>query len=171
MKSKKRGMFLEKILNKTINFYEQEQLALFHKKNVDIIFQSVSQNNNALKLENAFLSRKSTVDYYGVYQGKFIAFEAKSVEGNLLPFKNIPPHQINYLDKVIAHGGIGFFIIFFKESEKFFLLDHSHMQFLYHNQKSLSFNKAEQLGYQLELYYPGILDFLPIIKKHFQKNF
>ncbi|WP_337902552.1 Holliday junction resolvase RecU, partial [Mesomycoplasma ovipneumoniae] len=40
MNHKNRGMFLEKIINNTIEFYYQNDIAIFHKKNLDIGFKA-----------------------------------------------------------------------------------------------------------------------------------
>ena len=42
---------------------------------------------------------------------KYIDFEAKeSHNKTAFPLANIHPHQIEHLKRIIAHGGIGFFI-------------------------------------------------------------
>ncbi|MGY6171987.1 Holliday junction resolvase RecU [Candidatus Mycoplasma pogonae] len=161
--SKNRGMLLEKIINNSIHFYEKNNLAVFHKKNIDIVFQSVKKDNKDTKikkLENAFLSKKSTVDYYGIYKGKFIAFEAKSVEGNNLPLANIASHQLQYLRKIKMHLGYAFLIIYFKTHDKFYLLDINAIDSTDQKRKSLSLNEVAEYGIELELVYPGILDFV-----------
>ncbi|CRH45622.1 Holliday junction resolvase recU [Chlamydia trachomatis] len=89
---KNRGMLLETIINQTNEFYFKNDICLIHKKNLD----------------QAVISSKSSVDYYGIYKGKFIAFEAKSTELSILPLKNIKNHQIEYLNLIQKNGGIAF---------------------------------------------------------------
>ncbi|WP_244520539.1 Holliday junction resolvase RecU [Fictibacillus solisalsi] len=58
------------------------------------------------------------MDYNGVYEGYAIAFEAKSVSIDRFDLKNIHSHQIDYLQKVDALGGISFVLIEFRSSKQ-----------------------------------------------------
>ncbi|UVD81519.1 Holliday junction resolvase RecU [Mycoplasma iguanae] len=158
---KNRGMLLEKIINTTIDFYLKNGIAIFHKKNLDIVFGKVIKEDKAKKLEQTYLAKKSTVDYYGIYQGQFIAFEAKSVEGNILPLYNIKEHQIKYLEKINAHGGKAFLIILFKEKNAFFMLKPEYLR--HSSKKSINYEQIQKEGISLQLNYPGILDFVPLL--------
>jgi len=67
MKNKNnRGMLLESIINNTNEYYFKNEIALIHKKNLDIKFKNVKLEKNKLLLNNASIFSKSTVDYYGV---------------------------------------------------------------------------------------------------------
>jgi len=66
----------------------------------------------------------STIDFYGVFsysnrtkkRGIPIAFDAKECESTTsFPLKNIHQHQIEYLKLWTHCGGVGFFLIHFKE--------------------------------------------------------
>ncbi|WAM07255.1 Holliday junction resolvase RecU [Mycoplasmopsis cynos] len=48
-------------------------------------------------MQNGYLSKKSTVDYIGMFRGSFVCFEAKSCNTNKFDLKNIKKHQIEYL--------------------------------------------------------------------------
>ncbi|UWD34095.1 Holliday junction resolvase RecU [Mesomycoplasma molare] len=157
MISKNRGMILEQIINKTIKFYLENNVAIFHKKNLDISFKKVHNNN---ELENAIIAKKSTVDYYGVFKGNFISFEAKSTNENFLPKSNIKKHQLDYLRKIKNHGGISFFIILFKHLERFFIISIDKLNL----KESLNLTFFEKNGIELELMYPGIIDFVSVIE-------
>ncbi|MGZ9428357.1 Holliday junction resolvase RecU [Mycoplasma sp. 1012] len=157
--TKNRGMILEKIINNTIKFYLENNIAIFHKKNLDISFKKVSNNN---ELENAIISKKSTVDYYGIYKGFFICFEAKSTNENYLPKQNIKDHQLKYLKNINAHGGISFFIILFKHLERFFLISANKIDL--NSEQSINIDFLSKEGIEIELMYPGIIDFAPFIE-------
>ena len=151
---KNKGMFLESLLNKTINFYEKNMIGLFHKKPVPINFNGLKKGR---EVNQAWIASKSTVDYYGVYKGIFIAFEAKSTKLKSLPLVNIKYHQMNYLNKINTLGGLGFFIIYYDTYDEYFLIFPSELEAL--EQKSLNIDIARKKGYPLEVMYPGILDF------------
>lgn len=149
-----RGMLLETIINKTIKQYKDINVALIHKKTLDIKFSSIDKNN---KVKDGIVSSKSTVDYYGIYKGTFIAFEAKSVNGETIPKNNFKEHQHNYLKSIKNHGGIAFYILLFKETNEFFLADISIMDY---KKKSITLKYIKEKGISLELIYPGVIDFI-----------
>ncbi|WP_033160856.1 Holliday junction resolvase RecU [[Mycoplasma] collis] len=160
MITKNRGMILETLINKTIKFYEENNVAIFHKKNLDVKFKDVGKNK---KIENGVIFKKSTVDYYGIYKGKFVCFEAKSTNDNYLAWNNIKEHQFKYLKKIHQMGGIAFFIILFKNTDKFFLLFVENLMNIKKIKIDLLFLKNN--GYELEIHYPGILNFIDIIEE------
>lgn len=161
MRIKNRGMMLESIINKTIKFYSKNEIALFHKKELNISFSHIKEEQGKLKINNGRIKTKSTADYYGIHNGKFIAFEAKSTLLTSLPIVNIKEHQINYLDKIITHGGISFFIVCFQKYDEYFIIKPNIIRNL--DRKSLSIDTARNEGIKMEFIFPGILDFLKLI--------
>lgn len=157
---KNRGMLLETIINQTNEFYFKNNICLIHKKNLDINFKSVFLKNKQLSLENAFIKNKSSVDYYGIFKGKFIAFEAKSTEENSLPLNNIKKHQIEYLDLIEKHQGIAFWIIYYKIQNTFLLIFHKNLKEGIKNKKALKYKEALKLGKKLSLSFPGVLNII-----------
>ena len=162
IKNKNRGMMLENIINKTISLYRRNNIALFHKKELAISFSNISESNGKLKIDNGFVKSKSTTDYYGVYKGTFYAFEAKSTNLPSLPIANIKEHQLKYLYEVLQNGGKAFFIVCFQKYDEYYIIYPDTINNL--NRKSLSIDIARQEGIRLELIYPGILDFVELIK-------
>lgn len=161
--ARNRGMLLEKLINKTILFYNKNNIGLFHKKVIPIRFKKIESNNNKLLIKDGIIVDKSTTDYYGVYNGIFIAFEAKSTDLKFLPMNNIKKHQHKYLKKIEELGGISFYIIGFKEENKYFLVLPKVIE--NNNGTQIKIQYLEKTGYSIELEYPGILDFLAIIQK------
>ncbi|BAP39592.1 Holliday junction resolvase RecU [Metamycoplasma canadense] len=155
---KNRGMLLETIINQTNEFYFKNNICLIHKKNLDVSFKSVSLKNKKLNLQEATIKCKSSVDYYGVFQGKFIAFEAKSTEDNVLPLSNIKKHQIEYLNLIIKNKGIAFWIFYFKVYNTFLLVMHADFLKFLNKKKVMHFYDAQKMGVKLKLSFPGILD-------------
>ncbi|VEU59713.1 Holliday junction resolvase RecU [Mesomycoplasma neurolyticum] len=158
MLTKNRGMLLETLINKTIKFYEENNIAIFHKKNLDITFKKINKN---LELKNGVISKKSTVDYYGVFNGKFVCFEAKSTNDNFLSWSNIKEHQLNYLKKIHKHQGLAFFIILLKNIDKFFLLFANEVNY---KKEKINLDFLKNKGFELDITYPGIIDFIEILK-------
>jgi recombination protein U len=78
------------------------------------------------KITNAFFKEKSTVDFLGVANGRFLAFDAKETEDpNKFPLQNVHEHQYNKLRKYALQGGVSFLLVHFKaHHETYILLDY-----------------------------------------------
>lgn len=68
-----RGMFLETLINYTIEYYKSNKIALFYKRPVNIIPVLTKGN----QIEKGYFKEKSNCDYYGMHKGNYIEFEAK----------------------------------------------------------------------------------------------
>lgn len=158
--SKNRGMLFEKIINESIEVYNKNNIGIFHKKNLDIKFFKVNKVEDNPQLENAYISKKSTVDYYGIYKGYFIAFEAKSTEKSELPLQNFANHQLDYLLQIHKNRGISFVLIFLKNNNQIFLLE---SKFLIKNNKKIDIKFLHKYGHNLSIMFPGIIDFISVI--------
>lgn len=110
-----RGKSLEDDINVTNQFYISMNKAIIHKKPTPIQIVKVHYpKRSAAVITEAYYQTRSTTDYNGIYQGKYIDFEAKETKNKTtFPLSNIHPHQIEHLRSVISHGGIAFFIIRF----------------------------------------------------------
>ena len=79
------------------------------------------------KIVRAFAVAKDDtefVDYVGCYYGRAICFELKSTENKKsFPFGNIKDTQIEFLDKWIDCGGLGFYLIRFAYHNTVFMID------------------------------------------------
>lgn len=103
---------------------EETNMQYFMKKIATI--QKVATPIKIIKTEktlNAFFEKKSTVDFIGCYNGRAIAFDAKSTkERTRFPLSNIEEHQFNFLKQWKNNGGISFLLIdFAKKQEVYFL--------------------------------------------------
>lgn len=151
-----RGMLLEQIINKSIDFYIRSKIAFFRKQNLNVKFQEVNKNNNSIK--NGYIYSKSTVDYYGIYKGRYVCFEAKSTELDYLPLNNIYPHQKQHLKFISNLGGWAFYLVYFKKYNQIFLVDIKTLDI--ENKKTISLKEIASCSFKLDLIFPGIIDFL-----------
>lgn len=119
---KNRGMFLENLINDSNIYYNSIDKALIYKKPTPIKVLNVSYPNNKSHLiDKAVYSSISTLDYNGIYKGKYIEFDAKECKNKTsFPLSNIKDHQIEHIKKVIKQKGIVFLIIMM--NDKFYLL-------------------------------------------------
>ncbi|MBZ4203878.1 Holliday junction resolvase RecU [Mycoplasma tauri] len=158
---KNRGMLLETIINQTISYYENNNIAFIEKKGLPIKFSKLNAQDNKLYAKDAFIYKKSTVDYTGCYKGRFLAFEAKSTNESFLPKNNIREHQKNYLLKIMQNGGLAFFIIMFTMYDEFYLVMYDKL--MKHAGETYTYELIKKIGKNIPLSFPGIVDFLPEI--------
>ncbi|CAI8738728.1 Holliday junction resolvase RecU [Bacillus pseudomycoides] len=120
-----RGMAFEMLINLSNEMYQREGVALINKRPTPV---KVLKSKNG-RVVNGFYESKSTVDYDGVYNGRAIAFEAKSTESfTRFDLKNIARHQLDYLEKAEEMGAVCFFLIEFSKDKTVFLVPASVIQ-------------------------------------------
>lgn len=145
-----RGMSLEEDLNKSNAYYIECGRALIHKKPIPIQIVKVDYpQRSCARITEAYYKTPSTTDYNGIYRGRAIDFEAKETKSKTaFPFKNIHPHQIQHLERVLAHGGIGFVIIRFTSYDETYLIDAAYMIKAYHEstRKSIPYETLKEAG-------------------------
>ena len=171
-----RGMNLENDINISNQYYIDTKQAFIYKKPTPIKilkvdYPSKTNRTGRITIKEAYFESPSTTDYNGLYQGKYIDFEAKETNNkSYFPLENIHPHQRNHLRNIIEHGGIGFLIIRFVEYHKTFLLfaddffsyiDHNH-------RKSIPYEYFLEKGYEIKEKYAPRLDYLEIIKEYME---
>ncbi len=114
-----RGEELEQLILASNLFYQKHGVARIDKAPTPI---KVINTEAGRKITEAYFEKKATVDFYGIVQGHFIAFDAKQTASTALPLKNIHHHQIDYMKDVEKQGGISFLLVEFTSLKKFFLL-------------------------------------------------
>lgn len=145
----RRGMSLEKDLNDSNIFYRECKRALIYKKPTPIQVVNVDYPvRKAAKITEAYYKTPSTTDYNGIYRGKPLDFEAKETKlKTSFPLKSIHPHQIEHLQNVLYHKGIGFFIIRFTVYDETYLIDADILITMFTSQcKSISYAKIKDCG-------------------------
>ncbi|MHA3785913.1 Holliday junction resolvase RecU [Mycoplasma sp. HF14] len=159
MSNKNRGMFLETIINQTLTYYWKEQIAFIEKKATPIEIKQLAQRSRT-KYSGVISLRKSTVDYVGMYQGKFICFEAKSTNEPRLDASNFQEHQLNYLHLISQNGGIAFVIVYFSLFNEFYLVESEYLISEFQYAKSIPINEIKKNSRKLDLEFPGYLNIL-----------
>lgn len=167
----RRGMNLENDINETNKYYRDNDIALVYKKPIPIrIVKTEASTLKGIIIKEAYYEVPSTTDYNGIYNGKYIDFEAKETKNTTnFALRNIHPHQIKHLLNVIKHGGIAFLIIRFTELNKTFFLDAIYLkQFMDNNdRKSIPLSFIEENGYLIEEKFNPRLSYLNIIDKYY----
>lgn len=110
-----RGMFLERVINISNKQYLERGLALINK-----IPTPTTVNK---RKGTGRYTEKSIVDFTGVSQGSFIAFDAKETKENRFPFSRLLHHQRTYLNDAHKQGGEAFVLILFVKENELYRLD------------------------------------------------
>ncbi len=159
-----RGMDLENLINKTNEYYLDKNIAVIYKKPTPIGVVKVNYENKKKIIDKAYFKCPSTLDYNGIYKGKYIEFDAKeTVKKTSFPLSNIYEHQINHIRKIIEHNGIVFLII--RISDIIYLLNGCDLiDFIDNNErKSIPSYYLTEKGYIIKENYLIGIDYLKII--------
>ncbi len=108
------------------------------------------------RIVKATYDKKSTVDYDGVYQGKSIQFEAKSVlDLARMPLDRIESHQYDHLVECASHGAVSFIIVYFAKYGITFVYPLERLKQSYRaseegGRKSIPLSEFEEHGYEVK---------------------
>ncbi|ELL44960.1 Holliday junction resolvase RecU [Spiroplasma melliferum] len=158
-----RGMFLESLLNYTIQKYFDNNTSLFFKRPVNIIPLEKYQH----LITKSYFKTKTGCDYYGLYQGHYIEFEAKETNQQKFNLNNIKTHQLQQLALVHNHHGISFIIIYFHSYDRYFILSYQKLTewIKLMPTKQIPLSYFIENGHELFLVFPNFLDFEPILNQ------
>ncbi len=160
-----RGMTLEYLINSSNDYYRMIDKAIVYKKPTPITVARVNfPSRYEAKIEEAYYKTPSTTDYNGIYNKKYIDYEAKETIKDYFPLAHIFEHQINHLLKVKSLGGISFVIIYFKNYNSIILIDIIDFInfFNKNNTKTLKYNDAIKIGHIVNI-DNNIINYLKII--------
>ena len=168
-----RGMELEEDINFANKYYLNNDIAVIHKKPIPIQIVEVNYpSRSSAMITKAFYKTPSTTDYNGLWNGKYIDFEAKETNSaTSFSLNNIHDHQIEHMQKIFNHGGITFIIVRFKKIDRTFILPFKNFIF-FHNRannggrKSIKLSEFEESAFELSFNYKIRLDYLNIIKNN-----
>lgn len=161
-----RGMVLESDINETNKYYLDNNIAVIYKKPTPVKILHLDYNTN--KITNAYFETQSTLDYNGVYKGRYIEFDAKETKNKTsFPLANIHPHQIKHIENIINNNGICFLIVRFVSLDKTFLLfGRDLLTFIKkEDRKSIPLSYFIEKCKTIELKYRPRLDYIQIINE------
>lgn len=166
---KNRGMKLENLINQTNEYYIENDIAIIYKKPTPILVCQVDYKKN--KILEGYYKTPSTLDYNGIYRGKYIDFDAKeTLNKTSFPLSNVHEHQLLHMKRVIKHGGISFLII--KMNSFYYLLDGNKIfEFMENNdRKSIPYDYIVENGYMIKEGLRPALDYIKVIDKYYFKE-
>lgn len=144
-----RGMDIENKVNEANEYYIKHDIAYIYKKEIPINIVRVK----GAKIVEAYYSKKSTTDYFGIYKGYYIDFETKQTNTDKFNLTtNLHAHQINHLINIKNHGGISFLLIFFNKYDKIYLIEiNSLLGFVYQRKSQIDISFFKEKGYELNM--------------------
>ena len=128
-----RGSTLEDMINRTNEKYADNGLALIQK--VPTPITPIKMDKEKRQITLAYFEQKSTVDYIGAVQGYPVCFDAKECAVDTFSLQNIHEHQMEFMRKFEAQGGISFFLIFYSHKDLFYYLPYEMMRFFWERAK------------------------------------
>lgn len=159
-----RGMSLEDDINISNEYYRTNNIAIVYKKPTPIRVSQVDYNKN--RIIEAFFESQSTLDYNGVYKGKYIEFDAKETQSKTsFAISNIHKHQLEHIKSILLHGGIAFLIVRFNTLNKNYCLFGEELFSFINNskRKSIPLDYFENKAYLIEFKYMPRLDYIKAI--------
>lgn len=166
---KNRGMTLENDLNNSNEYYQEIDKAYIYKKPTPIKITKVDYpSRDKTVIKEAFFTVPSTTDYNGLYNGKYIDFEAKETTSKTsFPLANIHKHQINHIRNINNNGGICFLIVRFTTlNETYLLPSYNFLNYIDSNKKkSIPLKYFQENGYIIHDKYIPRIDYLEIVNK------
>lgn len=151
-----RGKNLETWIEAVNEVYRLKGIALITKIPTEFKF-----------IDNRFFpAKKSIVDFVGIAIGFPIAFDTKSTKNKTaFPLKNIHDHQEAYLDQFQVLGGLAFYLIYFEDHNRLFLLHQEQLKAFkkVHSRKSIPLHFFIQYTEEVDL-TNNRLDYLGVIK-------
>lgn len=167
------GMTLESDIEATNTYYLNHDIAVIHKKPTPIQVVSVSYpTRNKAKITEAYYKTPSTTDFNGIYEGKYIDFDAKETNSKTsMPLKNVHEHQIEHLKQVDKQNGIAFLIVHFKKYNEYYLLPAKVLFSFWDTQhdkekgrKSIPYSAFQEHAFLIPFGYQPRLDYLKVVK-------
>lgn len=162
-----RGKSLEDELNDTNDFYLSRGMAVIHKKPVPIQVVNVNYPaRSAAVITEAYFRTPSTTDFNGVWQGKYIDFEAKETKSaTSFPLQNIHEHQVEHMKAVAKQAGIVFFIVKFTTLDRYFIIPYDSFEIYWERmktggRKSMTLAEFEDVAIEVLPSYNPRLDYL-----------
>lgn len=167
-----RGMTLEKEIELSNDYYLSTGKAVIHKKPtpVQIVNVSYPKRSKAV-IKEAYFRTPSTTDYNGIYNGRYIDFEAKETQSKTsFPLQNIHEHQVAHMKSCYEQNGIVFLLIRFKVLDEVYMLPYrSFEKFWQRHQnnirKSITVEEIRKNGYHIPYQYQPRLNYLKAVDK------
>jgi recombination protein U len=129
-------------------------------------------SRNRAKITEAYFRQASTTDYNGVFQGKYLDFEAKETKNKTsFPFANFHEHQITHMENVLSQNGIAFVLLYFSSLNRVFFYPASKLIVRFkekNTRKSIKLSDIECEGIEITLGFAPRIPYLDAVQVFLQ---
>ena len=167
-----RGMSLEKDIELSNTYYLNHGMAVIHKKPTPVQIVNVHYPMRSKAVINeAYFRTPSTTDYNGIYNGRYLDFEAKETKNKTsFPLNNMHEHQVVHMDACYKQNGIVFLLIRFKTLDEVYLLPYVKFKYFWERhmsevKKSITVEEIRKNGYYIPYQYQPRLNYLKAVDK------
>lgn len=159
-----RGMKLEKLIDRTNNIYRDMDIADIRKVPTPVKILSSSRG-----IIRGHVTNPTWVDYSGIYDFKYIIFDAKETKQKSWPLKNISNQQYNLLKSFSLKGAVAFILINFTSVDKYYYIPFETLEWAFKRQmeggrKSISLEDAAEHGKEIFISSEFGLNYLGVIE-------
>ncbi|WP_342600903.1 Holliday junction resolvase RecU [Psychrobacillus sp. FSL H8-0483] len=165
-----RGKTLEDELNDANEYYLAHDIAVIYKKPIPIQVVKVDYpSRSSAVIKEAYYRTPSTTDFNGVFEGKYIDFEAKETENRTaFPLKNVHLHQVEHMSKVVKQRGISFLLVRFSAVDRYFYLPFEQLKLFWDRmqtggRKSIALSEFEEHAIEITPKYAPRIDYLKVV--------
>lgn len=165
-----RGKTLEDEISDANEYYLAHEIAVIYKKPIPIQVVKVDYpSRSSAVIKEAYYRTPSTTDFNGVFEGKYIDFEAKETENRTaFPLKNVHLHQVEHMSKVVKQQGISFLLVRFSTDDRYFYLPFEQLKrfwdrMLAGGRKSIALSEFEEHAIEITPKYAPRIDYLKIV--------
>ena len=165
-----RGKTLEDEISEANEYYLAHDIAVIYKKPIPIQIVKVDYpNRSSAVIREAYYRTASTTDFNGVFEGKYIDFEAKETENRTaFPLKNVHLHQVEHMGRVTKQAGICFLLVRFSALDRYFYLPFEQLQLYWDRmlaggRKSIALSEFEEQAIEIFPKYAPRIDYLKIV--------
>lgn len=149
-----KGIFLETLINTSSIFLEAKGICLILKRQIPIqIVEKISSYYIKAKL-----NEKAYTDYYGCYKSKMFDFEAKQTQNKDFMMNLIKKHQLNHIINCERFKIHSFLLIHFVLTNDYFIINSTQLK-KFVGKTKIEYKWIKQNCYEMELIFPGILNF------------
>ena len=166
-----RGMTFEQMINDSNDYYLTKGVAVIHKKPTPVQIVKVDYpKRSAATIKEAYFKQASTTDYNGVYQGKYLDFEAKETRNKTsFPLSNIHQHQIDHMQQCLLQKGLVFLLVYFSTLKECYLLEGQDLLIWWkqkeNGKKSIPYKYFQNNVAQVPIKIVPRIDYLEVIDK------
>lgn len=127
-----RGTVLEHYVEQANATYRQRNRAAIHKNPPHIKITKIDKRGQL----TGFIEAKGYVDYDGISEGRYIAFDAKETNNKTsFALSNIEPHQYEHLKDAHDQRGTSFILLHFAAHNEVYILTFKELQHWWENAK------------------------------------